>query len=86
MYEDAEVELETCWISLILVKIWFHFETLLEVRMEKTRVRALKGDKWEVERELVLKEGKVYILKDEKLRLEVIQLYYNMLVAGYRGK
>jgi len=34
----------------------------------------------------VLKEGKVYISKDEKLRLEVIQLYYDILVARYRGK
>ena len=54
--------------------------------MEKTGVKALRGDKWEVERELVLKEDKVYILKDKKLRLEVIQLYHNMLVAGHGGK
>ena len=54
--------------------------------MEKTGVKALRGDKWEVERELVLKEGKVYILKDEKLRLEVIQLYHDMLVDGHGGK
>ena len=33
-----------------------------------------------------MKERKVYMLKDEELRLEVIQLYHNILVAGYRGK
>jgi len=54
--------------------------------MKKTGVKALREDEWEVERELVLKEGKVYILKDEKLRLEVIQLYHDMLVAGHEGK
>jgi len=31
----------------------------------------------------VLKEEKVYILKDEKLRIEIIQLYYNIPVAGH---
>jgi len=34
----------------------------------------------------VLKEEKIYVSKDEELRLEVIQLYHDMLVAGYRGK
>jgi len=54
--------------------------------MKKVGVRVLRDNKWETEGDLVLKEGKVYISKDEKLRLEVIQLYYNVLVARYRGK
>jgi len=32
----------------------------------------LRRDKWKIGRELVLKEEKVYMLKDEKLRIEVI--------------
>ena len=32
--------------------------------------------------ELVLKEEKVYILKDEELRTEIIQLHHNIPVAG----
>jgi len=28
----------------------------------------------------------VYIPKDKKLRVEIIQLYHNILVAGYRGR
>jgi len=32
---------------------------------------------------LVLKEEKVYMLKDEELRVKIIQLHYNILVAGY---
>jgi len=32
------------------------------------------------------KEEKVYIQKDEKLRAEIIQLYHDILVGGYRGQ
>jgi len=34
----------------------------------------------------VLKEEKVYILKDEKLRIEIIQLYYDISVAEHDGR
>jgi len=34
----------------------------------------------------VLKEGKVYILKDKELRAEVIQLHHDVLVAGHGGR
>jgi len=30
-----------------------------------------------------LKEGRVYVPKDEKLRVEIIQLHYDMLIVGY---
>ena len=33
-----------------------------------------------------MKEGKLYIPKNEELRVEIIQLHYDILVAGYRGK
>jgi len=33
-----------------------------------------------------LKEGKVYVPKDEELIVEIIQLYYNGPVAGHGGK
>jgi len=33
-----------------------------------------------------LKEGKVYILKVEELRTEIIQLHHDIPVARYRGK
>jgi len=33
----------------------------------------------------VLKEGKVYVPKDEELRAEVIQLHHNVLAAEYGG-
>ena len=31
----------------------------------------------------MLKKGKIYIPKDEELRVEIIQLHHNILVAGY---
>ena len=34
----------------------------------------------------MLKEGKVYVLKDEELRAEIIWLHHNVLVAGYGGR
>jgi len=34
----------------------------------------------------MLKEGKVYVPKDEKLRAEVIRLHHNMPVGGHRGQ
>ena len=46
----------------------------------------MRGDEWQIEENLVLKEGKVYVLKDEMLRTEIIQLPYNTLVAGCGGK
>jgi len=33
----------------------------------------------------VIKEGKIYIPKNVKLRVEIIQLYHDMPVAGHRG-
>jgi len=31
----------------------------------------LRGDEWEIDKELILKERKIYVLKDEKLRAEI---------------
>ena len=40
--------------------------------MKKTGVKELNGDEWKVEGDIVLKEGKVYVPKDEELRGEII--------------
>ena len=53
--------------------------------MKKIKVKKLRGNKWKIEGELILKEGKVYILKDEKLRAEVIQLHHDVPAAGHGG-
>jgi len=33
-----------------------------------------------------LKEGKVYVLKDKELRVEIIQLHHDVPVARHEGK
>ena len=53
--------------------------------MKKAGMKNLRGNKWEIEGELVLKERKVYVPKNEELRMEVIQLHHDTLVAG-QGK
>ena len=40
--------------------------------MKKARVKNLRGNEWEMEEELMLKKGKVYIPKDEELRMEIV--------------
>jgi len=53
--------------------------------IKKAGVKVLKNDEWQIENKLVLKERKVYVLKDESLRLEIIQLHYDILIVGYGG-
>ena len=54
--------------------------------MKKAGVKELRGNKWKIEEDLVLKEGKVYVPKDEELRAEVIQLHHDVLAAGHGGR
>jgi len=41
--------------------------------MKKTKVKEVQGSEWKIEGELVLRERKVYVPKDEELRVEIIQ-------------
>ena len=52
-------------------------------KIKKAGVKELWGNKWQIEGDLVLKEGKVYILKDEELRAEVVQLHHDVLAVGH---
>ena len=54
--------------------------------MKKAGIRVLKGKEWQLERDLVLKEGKMYVLKYEELRVEIIWLYHDVPVAKHGGK
>ena len=54
--------------------------------IKKVGVKELRGEEWKLEGDLVLKEGKVYVPKDEKLRAEVIQLHHNVPAAGHGGR
>ena len=54
--------------------------------MKKAGVKELRGNEWKMEDDLVLKEGKVYVPKDEELRVEIIQLHHDVLAAGHEGR
>ena len=40
--------------------------------MKKAGVKVIREEEWQLEGDLVLKEEKVYVLKDEELRVEII--------------
>jgi len=54
--------------------------------MKKAEVKMLRDKEWQIEEELVLKEGRVYVPKDEKLKIEIIQLHHDTPIAGHRGQ
>ena len=54
--------------------------------MKKAGVKELRGNEWKIEEDLVLKEGKVYVPKNEELRAEVIRLHHDMPAAGHGGR
>ena len=54
--------------------------------MKKAGVKELRGNEWKIEGDLVLKERKVYVPKDEELRAEVIRLHHDIPAAGHGGR
>ncbi len=54
--------------------------------MKKVGVKELRGNEWKVEDDLVLKEGKIYMPKDEELRVEIIWLHHDVPAAGHGGR
>jgi len=54
--------------------------------MKKAGVRIPRDEEWHQKDGLMLKEEKVYVPKDKKLRAEVIRLYHDMPVGGHRGQ
>ena len=54
--------------------------------MKKAGVKTLRDEEWQIEEGLVLKEGRVYIPKDEKLRIEIIRLHHDTPIAGHGGQ
>jgi len=71
--------------EVIKIKTREKDEEMMKVmkEMKKVRVRNLRGNEWKIEGDLVLKEGKVYMPKNEKLRIEIIQLHHDVPVAGH---
>jgi len=54
--------------------------------MKRAGVKVLRDEEWREENGIMYKEGKVYVLKDEKLRAEIIRLHHNMPIGGHGGQ
>ena len=54
--------------------------------MKRAGVKMLRDKEWREEDGLMLKEGKVYVPKDGKLRTEIIRLHHDTLVGEHRGQ
>ena len=53
--------------------------------MKKAGVKMLRDEEWREENGLMLKEGKMYMPKNEALRVKIIRLYYNTPLGGHGG-
>ena len=54
--------------------------------MKRAGVKMLRDEEWREEDGLMLKEGKVYVPKDEELRTEIIRLYHETPIGGHGGQ
>ena len=54
--------------------------------IKKENIKVLRGEEWQLEIELVLKERKIYMPKNEELRVEIIWLHHDILIVEYGGK
>ena len=54
--------------------------------MKRVGVKMLRNEEWREVDGVMYKEGKVYVPKDDKLRAEIIRLYYNTPVGGHGGQ
>jgi len=55
-------------------------------KIKQVGVKMLRDEEWHQEDGLMLKERKVYVPRDEKLRAEVIRLHHDMPVGGHGGQ
>ena len=54
--------------------------------MKRAGVKELRENEWKIKDNLVLKEGKVYVPKDEELRVEIIWLHHDVPAVGHGGR
>jgi len=54
--------------------------------MKWVRVKILRDKKWKEVDGIIYKKEKIYIPKDNRLRVEIIRLHYDMPVEGYGGQ
>jgi len=53
--------------------------------MKQVEVKMLRDKEWREVDSIMYKEEKVYVPRDKKLRVEIIQLHYNIPVEGHKG-
>ena len=54
--------------------------------MKQAGVKMLRDEEWREVDDVMYKEGKVYIPRDNELRMEIVRLHHNMPVGGHRGQ
>ena len=54
--------------------------------MKRVGVKMLRDEEQREVDGIIYKEKKVYVPKDNKLRVEIVRLYHDMLVGGHRGQ
>jgi len=54
--------------------------------IKRAGIRMLRDEEWREENGLMLKEGKVYVPKNEELRTEIIRLHHDTLIGGHGGQ
>ena len=54
--------------------------------IKKAGIKMLRDEEWQEEDRLLLKEEKVYVPKDEALRVKVIRLHHDIPVGGHGGQ
>ena len=54
--------------------------------MKQVGVKMLRNEEWRKVDGIMYKEGKVYVPKDNILRVEIIRLHHNTPVGGHRGQ
>ena len=54
--------------------------------MKKAGIKMLRDEEWREEDELMLKEEKVYVPKDEALRVEIIRLHHDTPIGRHGGQ
>jgi len=54
--------------------------------IKRAGIRMLRDEEWREENGLMLKEGKVYVPKNEELRTEIIRLHHDTPIGGHGGQ
>ena len=55
-------------------------------KMKQVRVKMLRDEEWREINGIIYKEKKVYVPKDNILRVEIIRLHYDMRVGEHEGQ